>query len=151
MFLLLDTGESNYTKYLYKIERALSKVPIDYKIAGIDNITVSRDSENSLLFFLESLVDIPEGELEMLIITSRDPEPPGLDYLNAAGGFFRDTTIHDFDLARFILGDDPIIQVSAFGSQLISEDVKKVNDHDTAMFILKSKSGVLIHINNSSL
>ena len=89
------------------------------------------------------------GKLEMLIITSRDPEPPGLDYLKAAGGFFRDTTIHDFDLARFILGDDPIIQVSAFGSQLISEDVKKVNDHDTAMFILKSKSGVLIHINNS--
>ena len=67
LFLLLDTGESNYTKYLYKIERALSKVPIDYKKAGIDNITVSRDSESSLLFFLESLVDIPEGELEVFL------------------------------------------------------------------------------------
>ncbi|MDG2000744.1 MAG: protein-disulfide reductase DsbD family protein [Alphaproteobacteria bacterium] len=65
--LLLDTGESNYTKYLYKIERALSKVPIDYKKAGIDNITVSRDSENSLLFVLESLVDISEGELEVFL------------------------------------------------------------------------------------
>ena len=85
----------------------------------------------------------------MLIITSRDPAPPGIDYLKAAGGFFRDTTIHDFDLARFILGEDPIVQVSAFGSQLVSEDVKKVNDHDTAMFILKSRSGILIHINNS--
>ena len=89
------------------------------------------------------------GKLEMVIITSRDPEPPGLDYLKAAGGFFRDTTIHDFDLASFILGDDQIIQVAAFGSQLISDDVKKVNDQDTAMFILKSKNGVLIHINNS--
>ena len=49
------------------------------------------------------------GELEMLIITSRDPEPPGIDYLKAAGGFFRDTTIHDFDLTRFILGDDPCL------------------------------------------
>ncbi len=67
LFLLLDTGEANYTKYLYKIERALSKVPIDYKTAGIDNITVIRDSENSLLFFLESLVDIPEGELEIFL------------------------------------------------------------------------------------
>ena len=67
LFLLLDTGEANYTKYLYKIERALSKVPIDYKIAGIDNITVSRDSESSLLFFLESMVDIPEGELEIFL------------------------------------------------------------------------------------
>ena len=89
------------------------------------------------------------GQLELIVITSRDPEPPGIDYLKAAGGFFRDTTIHDFDLSRFILGDDPIIQVSAFASTLISEEAREVGDHDTAMFILKSKSGVLIHINNS--
>jgi len=89
------------------------------------------------------------GKLEMLVISSRDPEPPGIDYLKAAGGFFRDTTIHDFDLSRFILGDDPIEKISAFGEQLISEDAKKVGDHDTAMFIMRSKSGVLIHINNS--
>tara|TARA_Y100000748_G_C15478432_1_gene481784 strand:+ start:8 stop:1009 length:1002 start_codon:yes stop_codon:yes gene_type:complete len=89
------------------------------------------------------------GNLEMIIITSRDPEPPGLDYLKAAGGFFRDTTIHDFDLSRFILCEDPIVQVTAFGSQLVSDEVKKANDQDTAMFLLKSKKGVLIHINNS--
>ena len=89
------------------------------------------------------------GELEMLIITSRDPEPPGLDYLNAAGGFFRDTTIHDFDLSRFILGDDPIIAVSAFGDNLFDENAKTAEDFDTAMFVLKSKAGVMIHINNS--
>ena len=89
------------------------------------------------------------GDLEMIIITSRDPAAPGLDYLNAAGGFFRDTTIHDFDLSRFILGDDPIIQVSAFGANLFDDNAKIAKDFDTAMFILKSKSGVLIHINNS--
>ena len=89
------------------------------------------------------------GQLELIIISSRDPEPPGIEYLKAAGGFFRDTTIHDFDLSRFILGDDPIVQVSAFASQLISEECKEVNDHDTAMFILRSRNGVLIHINNS--
>ena len=89
------------------------------------------------------------GELEMIVITSRDPAPPGLDYLNAAGGFFRDTTIHDFDLSRFILGDDPIVQVSAFGENLFDENTKTANDFDTAMFILKSKLGVLVHINNS--
>ena len=89
------------------------------------------------------------GELEMLIITSRDPEPPGLEYLNAAGGFFRDTTIHDFDLSRFILGDDPIIQVTAFGENLFDENAKKADDFDTAMFVLKSREGVLLHINNS--
>ena len=89
------------------------------------------------------------GKLEMLIITSRDPAPPGIDYLKAAGGFFRDTTIHDFDLSRFILGNDPIVKISAFGEQLVSEDAKKVGDHDTAMFVMRSKAGVLIHINNS--
>ena len=89
------------------------------------------------------------GELEMVIISSRDPEPPGLDYLKAAGGFFRDTTIHDFDLSRFILGEDPIVEVFAYGSQLISQECKDLGDHDTAMFIMKSQKGVLIHINNS--
>ena len=89
------------------------------------------------------------GNLEMVIITSRDPEPPGIEYLKAAGGFFRDTTIHDFDLSRFILGDDPVIEVSAYGSQLISNECKEVGDHDTAMFIMRSQKGVLIHINNS--
>ena len=44
------------------------------------------------------------GQLELIVISSRDPEPPGIEYLKAAGGFFRDTTIHDFDLSRFILG-----------------------------------------------
>ncbi len=89
------------------------------------------------------------GKLEMIIISSRDPEPPGLEYLKAAGGFFRDTTIHDFDLSRFVLNDDPIIEVCAYGSQLISAECKEVGDQDTAMFIMKSKNGVLIHINNS--
>jgi len=89
------------------------------------------------------------GELEMIVITSRDPEPPGMDYLKAAGGFFRDTTIHDFDLSRFILGDDPIVEISAFGDNLFDANAKIANDFDTAMFILRSKAGVLIHINNS--
>ena len=79
------------------------------------------------------------GNLEMIIISSRDPEPPGLEYLKAAGGFFRDTTIHDFDLSRFVLNDDPIIEVCAYGSQLISAECKEVGDQDTAMFIMKSK------------
>ena len=89
------------------------------------------------------------GNLEMVVITSRDPEPPGIDYLKDAGGFFRDTTIHDFDLSRFILGDDSIVEISAYGSQLFSSACKEVDDQDTAMFIMRSKKNVLVHINNS--
>ena len=89
------------------------------------------------------------GQLEMVVITSRDPAPPSLDYLKDSGGIFRDCTIHDFDLARFILGDDPVVEVTALGSQMVNDDIKKINDHDTTMCILKSKKGVLVHINNS--
>ena len=122
------------------------------EIKGVNiplQIGFNRRFDNSHIKVQQARVNKEIGELEMLIITSRDPEPPGLDYLNAAGGFFRDTTIHDFDLSRFILGDDPIIEVSAFGDNLFDENAKQAKDFDTAMFILKSKAGVMIHINNS--
>ena len=122
------------------------------EIDGIDipvQIGFNRRFDNSHAKVQQARVNKEIGELEMLIITSRDPEPPGLDYLNAAGGFFRDTTIHDFDLSRFILGNDPIIEISAFGDNLFDENAKIAQDFDTAMFVLKSKAGVMIHINNS--
>ena len=164
--ILIASATPTHTEFITKGSMAGKAIfcekPIDLDINKVDEcrdaikgtsvpiqIGFNRRFDNSHSKLQQANINNEIGNLEMLIITSRDPEPPGLDYLKAAGGFFRDTTIHDFDLARFILGDDPIIQVSAFGSQLISEDVKKVNDHDTAMFILKSKSGVLIHINNS--
>ena len=89
------------------------------------------------------------GQLEMIVISSRDPEPPSFEYLKESGGLFRDCTIHDFDLSRFILGEDKIVSIYASASQMVNDDFKKINDHDTAMFILKSQKGVLININNS--
>ena len=89
------------------------------------------------------------GNLEMIVITSRDPSPSTIDYHKSSGGLFRDCTIHDFDLSRFILGNDEIVEISAYASQLVNEDIKKIGDHDTAMILMKSKKGVLIHINNS--
>ena len=89
------------------------------------------------------------GKLEMIVITSRDPAPPTLSYLKESGGIFRDCSIHDFDLARFILQDDPIVEVYANASRHVSTDFAKVKDYDTTMCILKSRKGVLVHINNS--
>ena len=62
---------------------------------------------------------------------------------------FRDMTIHDFDLACFILQNDPIVEIYATGHRLFSTEAKEANDIDTAMIIMKSESGVLCHINNS--
>ena len=164
--ILIASATPTHTKFITMGAKAGKAVfcekPIDLdinkvnecmeEIKGIDTplqIGFNRRFDNSHAKVQQARINKEIGELEMLIITSRDPEPPGLDYLNAAGGFFRDTTIHDFDLSRFILGDDPIIEISAFGDNLFDENVKKANDLDTAMFVLKSKEGVMIHINNS--
>ncbi len=88
------------------------------------------------------------GALEVLIITSRDPELAPMPILKSSGGIFRDMTIHDFDLARFILGEEPV-EVSATGSVKVDPIVATLNDYDTVMVTMKAKSGALVHINNS--
>lgn len=89
------------------------------------------------------------GALELLVITSRDPAPAPLSYLEGSGGIFRDMTIHDFDMARFILGADPIEELYAAGSVMVEPALARFGDVDTAMVVMRSAAGVLIHINNS--
>ena len=89
------------------------------------------------------------GDLHQVVITSRDPELPPRAYLEAAGGLFRDMTIHDFDLARFMLGEEPV-EVFAVAGALIDPDLGAALDEvDSAMFILRTASGRQCHINNS--
>ena len=88
------------------------------------------------------------GSLEILSITSRDPAPPPLSYIARSGGLFRDMMIHDFDLARFILGEEPI-WVSAMGAALVDKGIGEAGDIDTAVVILQTKSGKVAQINNS--
>ncbi len=87
------------------------------------------------------------GTLEQLIITSRDPSPPPIAYVKVSGGIFRDMTIHDFDLARYMAGD--IESVYATGGCLVDPEIGAAGDIDVAMVVLRAKSGALIHINNS--
>ena len=88
------------------------------------------------------------GALHLLVITSRDPGLAPMDYMKVSGGIFRDMMIHDFDLARFILGEDPA-EVFATGSVMIEPALAAIGDVDTAMVVLKAPSGALVHINNS--
>jgi myo-inositol 2-dehydrogenase / D-chiro-inositol 1-dehydrogenase len=88
------------------------------------------------------------GHVEQVIITSRDPGLPPLAYLKVSGGQFRDMTIHDFDMARWLLGEEPA-ELFAYGSVLVDPAVKKVGDTDSAMIVMKTASGKLCHINNS--
>lgn len=88
------------------------------------------------------------GQVELVVISSRDPALPSTDYLKVSGGLFRDMMIHDFDLARFILGEEPVT-VSAMGSVMVDPDLRKLDDIDTAMVTLQTACGGLCHINNS--
>lgn len=88
------------------------------------------------------------GEVEMVTITSRDPGAPPLSYAAGSGGIFRDMTIHDLDMARFMLGEEPVF-VSAHASVLIEPELKSIGDYDSATVILETASGRQAVITNS--
>ncbi|WP_025733304.1 inositol 2-dehydrogenase [Carnimonas nigrificans] len=94
------------------------------------------------------LVEGHIGNLETLMIISRDPAPPPVAYIKGSGGLFRDMTIHDFDMARWLLAD-PIREVHATGSALVNKEIGAAGDIDTAMITLVSEQGRLCHISNS--
>ena len=88
------------------------------------------------------------GAVEIVAITSRDPSPPPLAYIARSGGLFRDMMIHDFDMARFVLGEEPVA-VSAMGSALVDKAIGEAGDIDTAVVIMETKSGKVAQISNS--
>ena len=88
------------------------------------------------------------GNIETIIITSRDPGLPPINYLKQSGGIFKDMTIHDFDMAIYLLDELPV-EIYSSASILIDDQIKEVEDFDTASVILKTLSGKQIIISNS--
>ena len=88
------------------------------------------------------------GSVEQVVIISRDPGPPPIDYIKRSGGIFRDMTIHDFDIARFLLGEEPV-KVSAHASVLVDKAIGKAGDYDSVSVILETASGKQAVISNS--
>src|SRR6202166_3019903 len=92
--------------------------------------------------------DAAVGALEIVSITSRDPGPPPVSYIARSGGLFRDMMIHDFDMARFLLGEEPVA-ISAMGSALVDKAIGEAGDIDTAVVIMETKTGKVAQISNS--
>jgi myo-inositol 2-dehydrogenase/D-chiro-inositol 1-dehydrogenase len=88
------------------------------------------------------------GDLHLLKITARDPEPPSADYVELSGGIFLDMTIHDFDMVRFLSGSE-IREVYAKGAVLVDESIGNAGDVDTVITTLKLENGALAVIDNS--
>ncbi|MCP3030252.1 inositol 2-dehydrogenase [Halobacillus sp. A1] len=88
------------------------------------------------------------GDVHVLKITSRDPNPPHLDYIETSGGLFMDMSIHDFDMARYLVGSE-VVEVFAKGTSLVNPEIAEKNDIDTAVITLTFENGALGVIDNS--
>jgi myo-inositol 2-dehydrogenase/D-chiro-inositol 1-dehydrogenase len=94
------------------------------------------------------LADGAVGALETLHIISHDPSPPPAEYVGTSGGMFKDMVIHDFDMARWLLGEEPT-EVFATASVLVDPAIGAAGDVDTAKTILRTPSGKLCMISSS--
>ncbi len=88
------------------------------------------------------------GTPHIMHIISRDPAPPPISYIRASGGIFLDMTIHDFDMARFLVGDE-VESIYTAGSVRVDPEIGKAGDLDTALIVLQFKNGVIGTIDNS--
>jgi len=88
------------------------------------------------------------GSLETLHIISHDPSPPPIEYVRVSGGMFKDMTIHDFDMARWLLGEEPVEVYSAAVS-VVDPAIGEAGDVDTAKILLRTGSGKICVISNS--
>ena len=87
------------------------------------------------------------GKQQIIKITSRDPEPPSIDYVKVSGGIFLDMTIHDFDMVRYLSGAE-VEEVYAEGSVTVDPEIGKAGDIDTAIITLKLSNGATAVIDN---
>ena len=88
------------------------------------------------------------GTPQLLHIISRDPAPPPISYIRGSGGIFLDMTIHDFDMARFLMGDE-VEEIFTGAGVMVDEEIGKAGDVDTALVMLRFTKGAIGVIDNS--
>ncbi len=130
---------------LHKIDHALAAV----KKAGVKlMVGFNRRFDPSFKRVHDLVAAGHVGEPHILRITSRDPAPPPIAYVKVSGGIFLDMTIHDFDMARYLMGSE-VQEVYAAANVLVSPEIGKAGDVDTAVITLKFENGALGVIDNS--
>jgi len=129
---------------IHKVDAAAAEVE---RLKGRVMIAFNRRFDPSANALKRAIAAGQIGDVRQVIITSRDPGPPPLSYIATSGGIFRDMMIHDFDMARWLLGEDPA-EISATASCLVDPEIAKADDYDTLMVIMQTPSGRQCHINN---
>ncbi len=130
---------------LERIDRTLGEV----ERAGVKfQVGFNRRFDPNFRRVREMVVEGKVGTPEILRITSRDPEPPPIEYVRASGGIFLDMTIHDFDMARYLV-DSEVDAVYATGAVRVDPEIGEAGDVDTAVITLQFENGVIGTIDNS--
>ncbi|MCC6453896.1 MAG: inositol 2-dehydrogenase [Caldilineaceae bacterium] len=134
------------------IDRTLAK--IDAALAAVEQAGVklqigfNRRFDANHARVRQAIVNGEIGQPHLLHIISRDPAPPPLAYIKVSGGIFLDMTIHDFDMARFLMGSE-VTEVYAAGGVMVDPAIGEAGDIDTALTTLKFDNGALGVIDNS--
>ncbi|MGZ4196350.1 MAG: inositol 2-dehydrogenase [Solirubrobacteraceae bacterium] len=130
---------------LPELDRALAAI----ETAGVPfQVGFNRRFDPAHAAVREAVASGAVGDPHLVRISSRDPEPPPLEYIQTSGGLFLDMMIHDFDMARYVTASD-VIEVFARGAVRIDPDFEQAGDVDTALVTLVHENGCLTAIDNS--
>jgi myo-inositol 2-dehydrogenase/D-chiro-inositol 1-dehydrogenase len=130
---------------LHKIDAALGAV----EAAGVNlQVGFNRRFDPNFHKVHEMVADGKIGQPHILRITSRDPAPPPIEYIQVSGGIFLDMTIHDFDMARFLMGSE-VEEIFVAAGVLVDPQIGAAGDLDTAVITLRFENGALGTIDNS--
>lgn len=156
-----DTHSQIITEAALAGKHIFCEKPIDFDLERIDNalatveqagvklqIGFNRRFDPNFARVKQAIVSGEIGELHMLHIISRDPAPPPISYVKVSGGLYLDMAIHDFDMARFLTGSDPVEIYSVAGVK-IDPAIGEAGDVDTSLTVLKFANGVAVTIDNS--
>lgn len=156
-----DTHADLIEQFIKAGKKVFCEKPVDLSVDRVKQAIATVEVENGTLMVgfnrrfdpdFAAVKDAIEtgaiGTVEMVTITSRDPGAPPISYIERSGGIFRDMTIHDFDMARWLLDED-VVEVQAAASVLVDDEIGKAGDYDSVNVILKTISGKQCVITNS--
>jgi len=129
---------------LKRIDRALEAV----QKAGVKlQIGFNRRFDPSFKRVRDMVAAGDIGDPHMVHIISRDPAPPPIEYIKVSGGIFLDMTIHDFDMARYLIGSE-VEELYASGGVMVDPKIGQAGDIDTALVVLRYANGAIGTIDN---
>lgn len=156
-----DTHADLIEQFVRAGKAVFCEKPVDLSVARVRECLKTVEAESGILMVgfqrrfdpdfmaLKQAIDDGQiGDVEMVTLTSRDPGAPPADYIKRSGGIFRDMTIHDFDVARWLLGEE-VRSVQAAASVLTDPEIAALGDYDSLNVILVTASGRQCTINNT--